>query len=253
MTFVPSGVGKPGDAGFCHELRGFRFQLTSLVHNLSETLRQLSGFDGMNHDEVIEDEELLRLTQDWRVDHAKSAIILAHLDLRKSHRYLVEAHNHVKGLFKGKLRDETEEALARAIKGSEARMNRFEGVLEEYEPPNRPFEIRRNALSYLIVRCQELVVHFEKLIKGCDELVSEDLLAQVVQSKDEIENLAQRMSTLRERCSQSMESNLTEFLDQVTIIAQVIDDVELEAGVRSGCWYGDYKGRLAEKELNPSN
>jgi hypothetical protein len=142
------------------------------------------------------------------------------------------------------MRDETEEDLARAIKGFEARLERIDQVRAQYKEPRRPHEIRRNALSYLLARCSEVCEEFQQLVQRIDSDVPASLVSELRLCEEELFEFKAGLTKLRERCSQKMEQNLLDCAEKIEAIAEHIATVELEAGRLSGSWFPDYAARL---------
>jgi hypothetical protein len=235
---------QPGDARLAYMIRGrVLVRLSFFSNELSRTAEQLSFVDQADsHDEIL-DEAVLEKAGSLRLDHASSVLGLTVSDLQKSLESLQSAQAHVAGVFKGQLRDDTEETLARAVQGAQARLRQFREIADSYELPKRPHEIRRNALSYLIAQSSALAAFFQQFVERFDEPVSADLLEELKKAGAELCQFTQQLEKLRERCSQKMSQNLIQCLEQFDALQERIRDVELQAGRRSGSWFPDYAGR----------
>lgn len=238
-------VARVGNVRLCFALRGGYFgPLGGFLSDLRETQKQLTFLDSVaNHDDELP-EEILQQASDWRLDHIKGALYLAANDLRDSLSKLEDAYDRIAGLFKGQMRDETEEALGRALNGARQRFEKMQELASGYELPRRPHEIRRNSLSYLIQKSIEVHNAFLRMMEEqLDDKVDADLLAEMQACGVELTKVRTQLETLRERCSQKMSGNMESVATFLEGIYDRMSEVELQAGLRAKLPFADYRRR----------
>jgi hypothetical protein len=237
-----------GNRQLAHAIRGVN-SICFFKIMLRQAAEQFAAVDEAgNHDDVLPDQILGRAGES-QLDHSHSALCIAVCEYRTSLAHLRQAHRSVAGLFKGELKDDTEEALARAVTAASGGLAKLEQAYSSYELPKRPHEIRRNTLSVLIVNCAEVSGHVLTLFTDHCNDASPDLVAVLTQSYADLKALTERLKKLRERCSQKMSENISECRDTMDAIAQRIDDAGFEASKRAGSvrWYNGWRQR-AEAE-----
>ncbi len=223
-----------GDARLCHALHCVN-SVWFFERTLKSVALQLLPLDHLaNHDDIVDD-ALLAALSDWRLDHISSALCHAVADCRTSLSYMKNSLWRVQGLFKGELRDETEETLARTVKVLEARCAKLEQVKDSYELPGRPHEIRRNAFAYLLVEATRVTEELNGLVAASrTNHVSEDFTRELQSCAEAFLTLQRRFETLRERCSQKMERNLDDCVKQLESIQERLNILKNAAGQRAG-------------------
>lgn len=231
-TFVSPENGNPADAMLCYRIRSFG-HLKSLLIRLEEVLPELKLVDqAANHDDILPPEVLAAIKE----CDSQGELRMAELEMQRSLASLQKAHGLVEGLFRGSLKDDTEEAISRLAKLMEARLQQFHGVVEGYQKPQRPHEIRRETLSQLIVQCNELVEKLSSdLCAGLPANVSADLVAELNLCRQEIERMPARLRQLRERSSQKMAAHIQQCFQEMIRVHLRITAVEEQARERSGC------------------
>ena len=240
---------RAGNGGLCHELRGLN-PVRCFTATVKEIARQLTLVDAPpSHDTPLTD-SLHQEASDWHLNHVGCALNEAVRECRNSLDCLRRAHAGVAGIFRGALRDDTEEALARAVKGAEARLAQVSAACDSYTMPKLPYEIRRNGLAFLFARSPQVIAPLTRLIKDCDGVVSQDLLAELKTCQCELVELMNTFDTLRERCSQKMGDNMQDCVARITAINEQLDSIGIEAGTRAGNLYrypswADRKGERA--------
>jgi hypothetical protein len=224
-----------GDTKLWHDLRCIHMPYVySLYADLEATIEQLSPLDNAGtHDQLL-DEDVLVAAGDLSKDGVHGSLCAAVKVCEQSVLYLQGAHDLLAGLFKGTMRDATEESLSRSLKGARAQLAKLEQVRSEYELPKRPHEIRRNALSYLVISCDKILSGLKDLQKACVGADSSDLLADFAQGLAELAQLKTQFELLRERSSQKMESNLQDCRDKLEGTIRRFEAVTREAGRRTG-------------------
>lgn len=241
MTYLAQNLAakRTGDGKLCYFLR--EDQLGHLVREMDLAVEQLALVDDApNHDDILGPHVLEKLAS-WRMNHSANAIATAVHHLDHSLHELQQAHRAVAGLFKGPMRDETEEALTRAIQGAKARLASMKNVQSGYDGPKRPHEVRRNTLSYLLKKSLEVAHWYQQLVDIGG--ISPDLLVELQDCLLVLDGMSVRLRRLRERSSQKMAQNLSECLEQLKMVRNRLNIIERHAGSRSGCWFGDYLHR----------
>ncbi len=223
---------RAGNGRLCHELRGLN-PVRCFTNTIKEIAQQLTLVDVQNSHDAPLDDSVVEAASDWHLDHIGGALSLAHTECRASLECLRRAHAHVAGIFKGEMRDNTEEALARAIKGAEARLAQISAASDSYRLPKMPHEVRRNGLAFLFARSPDVIAALTLLIESC-EGVGEDLLADLKGCKSELVELMNIFALLRERSSQKMEDNMRDCVARIVAINEHLDDIGIEAGKRGG-------------------
>jgi|AGTN01.3.fsa_nt_gi hypothetical protein len=248
-------VNRVGNVALCFALRGGYFgPLSAFLRDMRDTQKQLVFLDSVaNHDDLLPD-EILEKASDWRLDHIKGALHLAANDLRDSLTKLEAAHDRIAGLFKGQMRDETEEALARALNGARQRFAKMDELASNYELPKRPHEIRRNSLSYLIQQSIEVHKGFLYMMEHqLDDKVDADLLAEMHACGAELTKVRTQLETLRERCSQKMSGNMQAVVTFLEGVYDRMSEVELQAGLRARLPFADYHRRTPKVPVRVSS
>lgn len=222
-----------GDRRLCYALRGGGIR--AFLTMLEETARQLLLVDqAANHDEILP-AEILEAASDWHFDHTHSALTGAQHEMNHALNHTQAALANVAGLFKGSLKDETEEMLLRLVRLMQSRSDQLSAVVQSYELPKRPHEIRRNSLSYLIAECLKLANAFSHILtEECPD-ASPDLLAELNLCQQEIAKEHAGLQQLRERSSQKMGEQMIECLKRMVSIHLRTDAVELQARTRGSC------------------
>jgi hypothetical protein len=232
-----------GEARLCHELRNLT-RLTRFRELLAETDEQLAFLDqANNHDEVLSG-AMLAAAQGSHP--GISSLNLSRAELGQALIRLRGAHRPVVGMYKGEMKDETEVLLARWIREMEALVEHFDTLARNWQQPQRPHDIRRNALSYLIASCSEVEQEFSRTTSSLvgQNSVSIDLINELGECEQELSRLHRRLESLREMCSRKTGDNLADCLRRTDAIIERIAAVELKAGRNSGCWFPDYTARV---------
>ncbi len=227
---------RAGNGALCHELRGLN-PVRCFTATVREIAAQLTLVDSpTSHDTPLSD-TILGLASDWHLNHVGCALSEAARECRNSLECLRRAHASVAGIFKGAMRDETEEALARAVKGAEARLAQISAACDSYTLPSLPHEVRRNGLAFLLARSPAVIAALTRLIEECDGNVSPDLLAELKTCQSDLVELMNIFATLRERSSQKMGDHMQDCVVRITAINAHLDDIGIEAGTRGGNLY----------------
>jgi hypothetical protein len=223
-----------GDTKLWHDLRCNHLRwLYYLRGDLLATTEQLSLLDvASSHDQPL-DEEILVQVADFSRDGVHASLSAAVIACEQSVNCLRGAYELLAGLFKGTMRDATEESLSRSLKGAEAQLAKLQAAHKQYELPKRPHEIRRTALSYLILFCHKIRRELDELKEGACS-ASSDLLAELDSSIAAMAALKSRLELLRERSSQKMEENLLSCQAQLDELIINLEALAKEAGKRSG-------------------
>jgi hypothetical protein len=220
-----------GDAKLFHDIACFYGPgLASFRVDLIATARLLASLDDVAaaHDQILDQETLDRKLDlsgirifgeafdpdmpvelaDWNGDGAHASLVAAVLACERSVECLQGARDLLAGIFKGPMRDATEETLARSLRGAKAQLEKIKEVLAAYEMPSRPHEIRRNSISYLIVSLAKIIANLDGLRVVCEPDASGDLVEELGHSIEELRRLNARFESLRERCSQKVGQSL---------------------------------------------
>lgn len=237
-----------GNGGLCHALRCTNHEL--FLSDLQTAARTFQILDEAGpHDQPIGDEMKKQIQSLMFGDHTRSA--LSHVQNNAAHALsqLQDALREVEGRFKGELRDRTEERLRRAVKNAESMHADFQELVRNYEPPDRPHEIRRNELSCLFIKGRQFVGKrlqgaYERLADSADE----DLVTRLAVCVADWDRLMNRLERLREQSSRKLAADMAECAERACEIFERIADIELDAGVRGGCHYGDFGRRLRARE-----
>ena len=245
-----------GDAKLFHDIACFYgLGLASFRVDLIATARLLASLDdvAVAHDQILDQETLGRKVNltgtrvfgeefdpdmpvelaDWNGDGAHASLVAAVLACERSVECLQGAQDLLAGIFKGPMRDATEEPLARSLRGAKAQLEKLKEVLAAYEMPSRPHEIRRNSISYLIVSLAKIIANLDVLRAACESDASRDLLEELDHSIDKLRQLNFRFELLRERCSQRVGKNLEVC---VTDLEMFIGELEKLAGEARRRW-----------------
>ncbi|MBY0359737.1 MAG: hypothetical protein K2W82_17175 [Candidatus Obscuribacterales bacterium] len=219
-----------GDLRLCYVLRNFSMVL--FLRTLEEVIPELELVDqAVKHDDVLPPEILAALSK------CDSALVLrsAERELESALEKLRLAYEQVEGLFRGSLKDETEESILRLTKLLEARLQGFGNVVNGYQKPQRPYEIRRETISRLISECNDQIARFVSRVS--EELPSDasgDLLAELVLCRQELERMPDRLKQLREKSSQKMAAHVHQFWQDMIRLHMRLVAVECQARERSG-------------------
>lgn len=234
-----------GNEQLCERLRaiGELHWLRALIKATANDLTVADSAD--KHDADLDDERLSQLSG-TRYD--KSVLMSARAHLEEDVRALVAAHGEVAGLFKGKLKDDTEEMLARALSGARQRLSAFRTLVENYTPPRKPHEIRRIAMSHLLRSAAKSANRFRQMRVELEDKISPDLAERFKTAERDLFALVSRVEALRDRTSQRMADHLDSCTEQLNAIADCFAGIELDAGLRSGCWFNDYGQRIAARQ-----
>jgi vacuolar-type H+-ATPase subunit I/STV1 len=204
----------------------------SLACDLRKACKQLACVEEFPHDAVLPEDVLERASE---FDHVGTELRLAAQDLRDSLKALKSAHARVAGLLKGPEKDQIEESLLRSIKSADRQLLEFESKTNCSRVSNRPFEIRREVLSYLLKGCTEAEESITKYISQFGErAVSADLLETLKSCQLHLAKLGNEFRTLRQRCSQRMAANLVHCQTRLNAIIEAFNLVEITAGTRAG-------------------
>jgi hypothetical protein len=235
-----------GDVALCYAIRAAgNLGLSFLVLDLNQTIDQLAPLDrAASHDQVL-DEETLTEAAEWSSDHIQARLSNSLTACQTSVRNLEEAHSLVAGLFKGEMRDSTEESLGRALKSAQAGLAKLESVVDNYQLPKRPHEIRRNALSFLMVKTSEVREQYLQQLSFHEATLSHDIKEEFATFASELLKMMATFEKLRERSSQKMEQNLQQCLTELEALIERVEALELKAGLRHDVWFPDYAQRTA--------
>lgn len=224
-----------GDAYLCHGLRGIN-NLRMLQVDLETHKRMAHIVDVVpQHDQILDDTMLADIQAVRHTDITDTALSLCIMELRRALSSMKSAHDHVRGLFQGELRDASEEALSRTIKVTERQLEKLEELAKKPEKPRRPYEFRRLAATVLFYAARALVENYQAVVEEAKhEGASADLVERTEAVVASLQHVALRLEKLRERASQKMAAHLQQCLIDLAAAETATTEIEFDAASRAG-------------------
>jgi hypothetical protein len=131
-------------------LLGIEMKIRQLYLACELAHQQLRVLDGApRHDTLLDDETVKTLTA-WPYDALRNNLSAVEEELKTSEWRLCRASEHIRGYFTGDLKVQAEDRLNRHLAEANKLLALFSELRSEYQPPNRPYLIRKQTLSGLL-------------------------------------------------------------------------------------------------------
>lgn len=223
-----------GDAKLWHDLNCNHLRwLASLKGDLRSTNKQLAIIeDQTQHDRPLDEDVFVHIA--FAGDGVHASLKAAVFACEQSVTCLQASYDLLSGLFKGEMRDITEESLARSLKGAKAQLEKLKKAEADYSLPRRPHEIRRTALSFLIVSTTKILEELQVLITDIRDDASSDLKLEVEGCAAQLIEFKANLELLRERSSRRLEESLSQASENLQDIIKQLEKIASEAGKRAG-------------------
>lgn len=207
------------------------FGLPTILEDLDDferlikaTRSQLQPLDRVTrHDEDIDDALWSQLSAE-KADPVRLRIASVFKSCESALSSYRHAHSRLQGVFRGQLRDDFEQDLARAVRGAGLRLERMRHFLDRYQLPRRPHLIRKNALGVLVASGGEVAEAVRKFRQRTAD-AAPHLVSALEKGEKHLLRLNATLTRLRNQPTRKMSQPLKDCLQELQSIFKEFEDV----------------------------